>query len=169
MPLPISLLSLSSAREVKFDPGDFIKKTFKFYSKIFPASSTVLFLYLTNISFFHWPGGDPEHDIASFRNHVILLVNVKSCCSAWEVPASGPRQPGWLKQVQETASKDYQTLGVITLLISLGTLSISAHRLLTNPSKVFVSASLSLHQPVPPSPPPHPHLCASALSLCFSV
>lgn len=147
----------------------FCKKTFKFYSKIIPASSTVLFLYLTNISFFHWPSGNPERDIASFRNNAILLVNVKFHCLTWEVPASGPRQPGWLKQVQETVSEDYQALGVITPLISLGTPSFSAHRLLTNPSKAFVSASVSLYQSLPLSPPPLPHMCASSLAHCFCV
>lgn len=147
---------------------DFIKEKKKFYCKFFPASSAMCFLYLTNHSFFLWPGGNPEHDITSFRNHVILLVNVKSHCSAWEVPTSGPRQTGWLKQVQETVFKDNWTRGVITLLISQEILSISAHRLLADPCKVF-PASLSLHQSLPPSPPLYPHLCASSRSLCFSV
>jgi len=71
------------------------------------------------------------------------------------VPASGPRQPGCLKQGQAAVSKDHQTLGVIRLLISLGTLSVSAHRPLTGPSKVFVSASHSLHRSLPPFPPPY--------------
>lgn len=58
--------------------------------------------------------------------------------------------------------------GVITLLISFGTLSLSAQRLLTEPSGVFVSASLSSRQSLAPFPPPCPHLCASS-PICFSV
>lgn len=123
-----------------------------------------MFPYLTNISFFHCLGGNTEHNITSFRNHLILLANGKSHCSAWEVRASGPRQWGSLEQVQERVSKDYQTLGVITQLISLRTNSISAHRLLTNPSKFFILASLSLHQPLLPSSLPCPHLCAPFLT-----
>lgn len=58
-------------------------KNFKVKNSAFPS---VLFLYLTNIIFFHWHGGKkmcPEHIITSFRNQVILLANVKSCCSVW--------------------------------------------------------------------------------------
>lgn len=87
-------------------------------------------------------------------------------CSAWEMSASGPSQsPDWLKQIQETASKDYQTLDIIILLIFLGTLSIYDHRPFTSPSNVFISASYSLYQSLR-----YPHFifmfscCASTLN-----
>lgn len=87
-------------------------------------------------------------------------------CSAWEMSASGPSQsPDWLKQIQERVSKDYQTLDIITLLIFLGTLSISDQRPFTSPSNVFISASYSLYQSLR-----YPHFifmfscCASTLN-----
>lgn len=131
------------------------------------ASSSVLFLYLTNIIFFHWHGGNSEHIITSFRNHVILLANVRSCCSVWKVPASGPRQPGWLKQLQETVFKGYQTLGIITLLFSLGIINVcsqaphsplqSLHFSLT----LFTSISASLSSTI------FSLLCIISLTLFF--
>lgn len=94
-----------------------------------------------------------------------MHVNVKSCFVGWELPSTSSRRwQNWLKQMQETVSKDCQTLGVIALLISLGKPSIFAHRPFESPLKVFILPLLSLHQSLPHSPLLCPHLYVYHLS-----
>lgn len=66
--------------------------------------------------------------------------------------------------MQEIVSKDSQALGVIALLISLGTPSIFAHKPFESPLKVFILALLSLHQSLLHSPLLCPHLYMYHLS-----